>query len=213
MTGKPQLFGADYSVYVRIARLALLEKGVDHELVPVDIFSRDGVPDWYLERHPFRKIPTFEHGALRLFETAAITRYVDEAFDGPALQHGDAGARAVTNQIIGLIDAYAYRSMVWDVYVERVSKPKRGETADEALIAGALDTAGTCLSTLSSLSGQGPWLAGNRLTLADLHAAPVFAYFSLAPEGAAMIARYPRIADWWERMRGRASFEATRPSD
>ena len=37
--GKPTLYGADYSVYVRIARLALAEKGVAHELVPLDSFA------------------------------------------------------------------------------------------------------------------------------------------------------------------------------
>ena len=40
---KPTLFGADYSVYVRIVRLTLAEKGVDYELVPVDVFAADGV--------------------------------------------------------------------------------------------------------------------------------------------------------------------------
>ncbi|MGO4837058.1 glutathione S-transferase N-terminal domain-containing protein, partial [Rhizobiaceae sp. 2RAB30] len=34
-----RVFGADYSVYVRILRLTLEEKGIGYELVPVDIFS------------------------------------------------------------------------------------------------------------------------------------------------------------------------------
>ncbi len=53
---RPQLYGADYSVYVRIARLALLEKGVAHDLVPVDIFAEGGKPVSHLARHPFGKI-------------------------------------------------------------------------------------------------------------------------------------------------------------
>lgn len=212
MTDKPRLLGADYSVYVRIARLALLEKHVDHELVPVDIFAKDGVPDWYLERHPFKRIPAFEHGTLRLFETGAITRYVDEAFDGPALQPAAAAERAIVNQIVGVLDSYAYRAMVWGVYVESVSKPKRGETPDAALIAAALETAATCLATLSSSMGDADWLAGGRrLTLADLYAAPILAYFTQAPQGRALLAGHASLALWWERMRGRTSFEATHP--
>jgi glutathione S-transferase len=35
--GKPRLFGADYSAYVRIVQLTLTAKGVDYDLVPVDI--------------------------------------------------------------------------------------------------------------------------------------------------------------------------------
>ena len=49
--GKPLLFGADYSVYVRIARLALVEKGVDHDLVPVDVFAEGGSTPYLLEKY------------------------------------------------------------------------------------------------------------------------------------------------------------------
>ncbi|TIU67935.1 MAG: glutathione S-transferase family protein, partial [Mesorhizobium sp.] len=58
---KPILYGADYSVYVRIARLALEEKGIGYDLVPVDVFAPEGVAAWYLEHHPFGRIPAFEH--------------------------------------------------------------------------------------------------------------------------------------------------------
>ncbi|TIN15515.1 MAG: glutathione S-transferase family protein, partial [Mesorhizobium sp.] len=36
---RPVVYGAGYSVYVRIVRLALEEKGIGYELVPVDIFA------------------------------------------------------------------------------------------------------------------------------------------------------------------------------
>jgi glutathione S-transferase len=35
------LFGAPYSVYTRIVRLVLAEKGVPHALAEVDIFGAD----------------------------------------------------------------------------------------------------------------------------------------------------------------------------
>lgn len=212
MTGKPRLFGADYSVYVRIARLALAEKDVGYELVPVDIFDPAGIPEWYPERHPFKRIPAFEHGDLRLFETSAICRYVDEAFDGPPLQPGDAVGRATMNQIIGLLDAYAYRAMVWGVYVERAGKASRGAASDEDVIAASMAVAETCLASLTRLMGSAPWLAGERLTLADLHAAPIFAYFTQAQEGAALLDAHPPVAAWWDRIQARSSFEDTRPT-
>lgn len=212
MAGKPTLYGADYSVYVRIARLALIEKGVDHELVPVDIFAEGGPPDWYRALHPFAKIPAFEHDGLKLFETAAIARYVDEAFDGPALQPADPRRRAVMNQIVGLLDAYAYRTLVWDIYVETVSKPRDGKATDAQCVAEALSRAETCLAVLADLMGEGPWLVGDDLTLADLHAAPMFGYFVRAPVAAAMLAKHPALAAWWERMRARPSFIASEPT-
>lgn len=209
MAGRPVLYGAAYSVYVRIARLALIEKGVGHDLVPVDVFAPGGLPDWYGALHPFGRIPAFEHGALRLHETAAITRYVDEAFDGPPLQPADAGERAVMAQIVGLLDAYAYRTLVWDIYVETVSKPREGGSTDAELVEAALPRARLCLEVLSALKRPGPWLLGERLSLADLHAAPMFAYFVQAPVGREMIDGFPGLGGWYEAIAARPAFLAT----
>ena len=46
-------------------------------------------PPGIFEHHPFGRIPAFEHDGFRLYETGAIARYVDEAFEGPALQPKD----------------------------------------------------------------------------------------------------------------------------
>lgn len=206
------LFGADYSVYVRIARMALIEKGVDHRLVSIDAFSEEGLPDWYLAIHPFGKIPAFEHHGFRLFETAAITRYVDEAFEGPPLQLLDAPERAVMNQIIGMLDAYAYRTLVWDIYVERIARPRDGKTSDEAKIAAALPAAERCLSAITRAKRPGQWLLGDQLSLADLHAAPMLAYFMQTPEGCDMLSEFGELSAWWAKVSALASFEATRPA-
>ncbi|CDX39515.1 Glutathione S-transferase III [Mesorhizobium sp. ORS 3359] len=202
---KPILYGADYSVYVRIARMTLEEKGVDYELVPLDIFAAEGIPDWYLEYHPFGRIPAFEHDGFRLYETSAIARYIDEAFAGPALQPADARGRARISQIAGVLDAYGYRAMVWDVAVERLEKAP----ADETLIAGGLSQAEAVLKVLTSLKAKGPWLLGEQLTLADLHAAPIIAYFLKVEEGRDLLARFVEIRDWFARVADRASFVRT----
>jgi glutathione S-transferase len=206
MTSNVTVFGAGYSVYVRIVRMVLHEKGVPYELVPVDIFAEEGVPQEHFARQPFGRIPAFEHDGFTLYETGAITRYVDEAFAGRALQPSGLRGRARMNQIIGMLDSYAYVPMVWDVYVQRV-EPE--EVADEARIAAGLEKARTFLQALSTLAGDGEWLAGHDVSLADIHAAPIFALFERAPEGAALLASFPAIQRWWERVRARASFAAT----
>lgn len=203
--GKPIVYGADYSVYVRIVRLVLAEKGIDYELVPVDVFAAEGVPAWYFEHHPFGRIPAFCYDGFRLFETSAIARYVDEGFDGPALQPSDPRARATMNQTIGMLDAYGYRAMVWDVAVERLEKAE----PDEELIAGGLAQAETVLKMLTSLKPQGPWLLGDQLTLADLHAAPIIAYFVKVSEGQKVLAEFPDIRDWYARIAARPGFVRT----
>ncbi|MGE0117497.1 MAG: glutathione S-transferase family protein [Dongiaceae bacterium] len=208
-TGVPILYGATYSVYTRIARLALEEKGVPYRLVETDVFAASGPPAEHLRRHPFGRIPVLDHGGFVLYETAAIARYVDEGFPGPPLQPDSAAARARMTQMIGILDSYGYRPMVWDVYVERISAGEEGRAPDEGRIAAGLARSATVLDELEkALEAQG-FLAGEAVSLADLHAAPMMAYFRIAPEGAQALARHARLAAWWERMNGRSSLRRT----
>ena len=204
-----QLHGLARSVYTRIVRLALEEKGVAYALHEVEIFGPDGVPAVHLERHPFGRIPALEHGDLRLYETQAITRYVDEAFQGPSLQPADAARRARMNQIIGVLDAYAYRPMVWGVVVPRM-RPRPGERPDEAKIAEAMAAAARALDALDALVSGAPYLLGAPLTLADLHAWPVLSCFAFAPEGAVLLARHGVLQRWLQAMQQRPSVQRTR---
>ena len=204
------LYGAPYSVYVRIARLTLAEKGVPYRLVEVDVFGDALAREEHLTRQPFGKIPAFAHGAFQLYETSAICRYIDEAFDGPSLQPASAEGRARMMQAISILDSYAYRTLVWDIFVERVGNPKDGKPSDEAKIATALPLARTCLAALNDLAPRAPWLAGDQPTLADLHAAPIVDYFLQAPEGR-MLGDWPRLARWWSAMAVRQSMAATKP--
>jgi glutathione S-transferase len=196
-------------VYTRIARLALEEKGVPHSLREVEIFGPDGVPSEHLERQPFGRIPVLQHGDFTVYETQAISRYVDEAFPGPSLQPAEPAARARMNQVIGVLDSYAYRPLVWGVFVQRVRIPLRGGAPDESLIAQSLALATTCLSSLARLCGPGPFLVSPALSLADLHAYPILRYFSLAPEGSAMLAKYPALGAWLALMSSRESVMRT----
>jgi glutathione S-transferase len=206
---KPIVFGAPWSVYVRAVRLTLEEKVRAYELIPVDPFAPGGPPAEHLGRHPFGRIPAFEHAGFRLYEAGAITRYIDEVFAGPALQPNDPRRRARMAQIISVLDSYAYRTLVWDIYVERIARPASGLTIDEEKIAAALPRAEICLSALSDLLGEGAWLAGPAISLADLHAAPMFALFRLAPEGEHLLGRHEPLLGWWSRISARPSFVCT----
>ena len=208
---EPILFGAAYSVYVRAVRLALEEKRVPYRLVEVDIFTPDGPPPDNLQRHPFRRIPAFEHEGFQLYETGAIMRYIDEAFAGPPLMPNAPRARARVNQIISILDNYGYRPLIWDIFVERVRAPAQARSADEAKIAAALPRAESCLRAIEALADpSGPSLTGGNVSLADLHTAPMFAYFCMAKEGADLLASNRRLDRWWQSMRNRPSMTATR---
>ena len=141
MSSKPIVFGASYSVYVRILRLVLTEKCVAYDLREVDVFGPGGPPPDHLARQPFGRIPAFEHAGFELYETAVVARYIDEAFDGPPLQPADVRGRARIAQLVAILDAYGYVPLVWDLYMERVDAPRSGRTPDEARITAGLTRA------------------------------------------------------------------------
>jgi glutathione S-transferase len=209
MVRDPVVYGASYSVYVRAVRLTLVEKGVSYSLVPVDVFAPGGPTAEYLSRHPFGRIPAFEHRGFKLYEAGAIIRYIDEAFPGPLLQADSPELRARANQAISILDSYAYRTLVWDIFVERESVPKRGQTPNEEKIRNALPRAAKCLAALEEIMGKGPFLAGSILTIADLHAAPMFAYFTATPEADQLLSERPGLRRWWASIAARPSMGAT----
>ena len=198
---------------MRVVRLALEEKGLPYRLEEVDIFAEGGPSAAYLKRHPFGRIPAFEHDGFSHYEAAAIVRYIDDAFDGPALQPAGLAARTRMNQAIAVLDRYAYRTLVWDIYVETKGDSAEGKVPDQAKIAAALPRAVLCLKTLVDLKGDGKWLAGDEFSLADLFAAPMLAYFVQTDEGRTLLNAQPAMRDWWRAMAERESMALTRFPD
>jgi glutathione S-transferase len=205
------LYGPDYSTFVRTARLALEEKGADYKLVPVDLLGGAHQQPDHLARHPFGKVPAFQHGDLRLFETEAITRYVNEAYAGPPLEPEDARGRALVTEAAGIIANYAYPAIIGQIFMQRAVMPMMGGTADEAIVQAALPLAKTSISVLERLASGHIHLASERLSRADLFLIPVYDYFGQIPEGRQMLAEAPALQRWWENVRTRPSVERTRP--
>ncbi len=204
-----KLLGLSISVYTRIARIALEEKGIDYRLEEVDIFADPGPPLDYLALNPFGTIPCLLHGDLVLYETSAITRYIDEITPTTSLQPAAPKKRARMNQIIGMLDSYCYRPMVWGVYVQRIVVPAGGGKADEACIVDALTGLRSVLEQLDQWRGENGFLVGQALSLADLHLYPMLSYFTETPEGIAMLDTFPRLRQWMHLMELRHSVRAT----
>ena len=160
---EPILYGLSRSVYTRIVRLALEEKGVRYTFEEVEIFGPAGVPAEHLARQPFGRIPAFAHDGFMLYETGAITRYVDEAFTGTRLQPQQPRARARMNQVIGIVDSYAYRPMIWGVFAARIVAPKEGIAPDEHIVAASLAKSRTCCRALDEILGSNRYFAGDDL--------------------------------------------------
>jgi glutathione S-transferase len=206
---RPIVYGPAGSTHVWSARLALAEKGVAHELVDTGLSGHREEP--HLSRHPFAKVPAFEHDGFMLYETQAILRYIDEGFPVAPLQSTDLHQFSRMNQIMGIVSAYAAPSIGAGILFNRMLAPRLGLPVDEAAVAAALPQARLCVAEIARLMGEQPYLAGERVSLADLMAIPLFFYFAKVPEGEAPLAEHPNIPPWMRRMEARQSFQVTKP--
>jgi len=206
---RPIVYGAAMSPYVWSVRLALAEKGVAHELVSVGISEFRS--EAHLARHPFGKIPAFEHDGFMLYETQAIMRYVDEAFPAAPLQPIEVQPFARMNQIMGIVDNYLTPCLLANVVFQRMVAPRIGRATDEAAVSEALPKVRHCLGEIARLADDRQFLAGDTVTLADLMAIPQIYYFKKFPEGVAQLAELPALAAWANRMEARQSLQVTTP--
>ena len=204
------LHGYHFSVYRRIARLALEEKSVEYETIEINPFIAP-IPDAYLALHPFGRVPTLVHDGFTVYETSAITRYVDEAFDGPSLQPNEPRVRARMQQIVSVIDNYGYWPMVRQVFSHGFFRARQGLPVDRDQLEQGLLVSARVLSALESLATPYPFLLGNVLSLADLHLAPMMAYFVASPDGRTMLGHHPNLLAWWTKMSERPAVIATEP--
>jgi glutathione S-transferase len=206
MTAPVTLTGYRHSIYTRIARMALLAKGTAFTEVEVNPFAPPLPPD---HPHPFGRVPTLSHSTFTLYETSAITRYIDLAFPGPALVPDNPKAAARMEQIIAIADAYAFRPLVLQVYAHRIFRPLEGLAPDEVQIAAGLAAAPAILAALEAIAAEGLTLDPAIASLADCHLAPMIAAFTAADEGATILSRFPALADWWRNIRQNPPFLAS----
>ncbi len=207
----PIIYGPSYSTYVRATRLALEEKPAPYELSDVAMMQGVHKQDAFLKRNPFGKVPAFEHDGLKLYETSAIIRYIDRAFSGARLQPSDIKRLAHMDQVISIVDSFAYGCIIGKLVWQRIVTPMTGGTPDEAVIKDGMPQIKLCLSEFERILGDGTWFGGAAISLGDLHLAPLFAYMTMAPEGGDLMKPHQRLAAWWQRMSARPSMAKTQP--
>jgi glutathione S-transferase len=204
-----KVHGIPGSPFLRSVEIALAEKGVDYELIamsPADMKTPE-----HLKLHPFGRIPMFEDGDFKLYESQAIIRYIDRIFPEPALTPADPRAEARMNQVIGVIEWYFFPKAAAPIAFNRIIGPRLlGLPADEQAIADALPLARTCFAELDRLLGDGLYFGGEQPTIADIMLAAQLDLFSECAEGRELISG-TRLKPWLQRMISRPSFAATEP--
>lgn len=201
------LWGFNGSTYVRTVKMVLAEKGfTDFEQVPVNVLSGEPRQPEHLARHPFGKVPVLDHDGLRILETAAISRYLNDMLPGRSLVPATPRERARMDMLVGMADAYGYGALVAGVAAYHLFPDFVGGKND-ALHDGGLDNGLKLMRLAMQTRGSSPFIAGE-LSLADLFLAPMLAYVAMTPDIAAFN-QVDGFADWWARLQGLDSFKQT----
>lgn len=187
----------------------------------------------YRRLNPDGVVPTFVDDAGRpLVESSLIMRYLDEAYDGPALQPADPWERIKVDlwlkrvdekyfPALGAITAATFiRSMfgdpldevrlkvMLDAMVNHADRVMREDCVRQGL-SSAFVTAGLVvlrkmLDDIEATLDDRDWLVGDTISLADCAMLPIILRFAeFRLDGA--WANRPRVAAWWARLEGRSS--------
>lgn len=200
-----QLIGSPVSNYVWVCRIAAIEKGVPHSLVPVmpHTAAVDAI-------HPFGKIPVMRHGAVTLAESRAICRYIDAAFEGPRLMPADAAAAAQAEQWLSIVNTHI--DPVWlRQYAGAYMFPGTPDGSPNRPVIDAALAKMEQQFAVMDRAVAGGHLADDRFTLADMNFLPILYYVGKFPESAALRDRHANLTAYCARHLARPSVQATIP--
>jgi glutathione S-transferase len=185
--------------YVQRAAIVLLEKGVPFERIDIDLENK---PDWFLAKSPLGKVPLLLVGDEVLFESAVIAEYLDESTPNP-LHPADALLRARHRALI----EFGSTCLV-DSYLLQVAK-------DEEAVRHTAANLRKKFAWVEQSLGSGPFLLGDRFSLADAAFAPVFRPLALFAPFVALdvFADAPKVRAWSEALLARPSVRAAVPAD
>ncbi len=193
------LYGTPISTYVRTTRLLLAGAGVEYDLKDIGIFNGDNQTDAYLDKHPFGKIPTLEVEGKILYETDAITYFVNEKFAQSKFAPADLLLRSRMYQIMSIVNSYLYAPAVGALTIENLVKPSQGKDTDQQAVEGAIAPAKKALEAIEDLISGSPYLLGSEISIADFYLIPIFVYISKTPQFDSVTAATPKLKEWWTK--------------
>ena len=204
------LWGFDGSTYVRTVKMLLAEKGVTQiKQIPLNVLKGEPKAAEHLQRHPFGKVPVLDHDGMRLLETAAITRYLNDVLPGRSLIPASPKDRARMDMIIGIIDSYGYAALIGGVAAFHLFPDFVGGK-NEAMRKAGIENGRKTIELAMKAKGSSSFIAGE-LSLADLYLAPIAFYVALTPDQD-VVFDVDGFADWWTKIQALPSFKETQPN-
>jgi len=197
------IYGSSLSPYVRKVLAFAGEKGIEVDLQPTGFPNQSKE---YLEASPFRKMPALRDGDFTLPDSSAIIHYMEAKHPEPPLIPADPELRGKTIWFEEFADTILFACGA-KIFFNLVVLPRfMGKPGDEEAARQAeLNDLPPVLDYLEGVvPGDGGYLVGDALTLADIAVASPFANFrhtqtKVCPE------KYPRTVAYIDRILARPS--------
>ena len=199
------VYGTPQSTYVRTVRLLLAEANIDYDLKEINIFNGENKTDDYLAKHPFGKVPAIEIDGEQIYETAAITYYINEKMADSKYSPSDILMQARMLQIMAIVDNYLYPPAVGTIVIQNLIVPTQGGETDPEAVMEAVPPTQKALKAIEDLYQGSPFLLGSEISLADFHLIPIFVYLSSTPQFNEVTAQTPKLKAWWDKAQNLAS--------
>jgi glutathione S-transferase len=199
----PTLYHLPLSPFCRKVRLVAAEKGIGVELVAEEPWTRR---EAFLLMNPASQVPVWvEDDGTTIAESAAICEFLDETVPVPGLIGETPADRAEVRRLVGWFDAKFHLEVTDYLYGERFMKRIRrtGHPNAAAIRAGRQNIL-YHLDYISWLCERRLWLAGDRLSLADLAAAGHLSALDYLDEVPWDHAEGAKV--WYQRLKSRPSF-------
>jgi glutathione S-transferase len=90
----------------RKVRMALIEKGLEFERVPIDLSKREQKNPDYLKIHPFGQVPALDDEGFVLYDSTIINEYLEDEYPYPPLLPKDSEGRARARLMEDLRDSH-----------------------------------------------------------------------------------------------------------
>jgi glutathione S-transferase len=200
------LFGSSLSPFVRKVLAYCGERGIQFELQPTGV-SPGQQSEAFVKASPFRKMPGLQDGDYTLADSSAIIHYLEAKFPDKPLIPADPQLRGRTiwyeefaDTILVTCGAKIFFNLI--VAPRFLGRPGDEEAARQA----ELNDLPPILGYLETIApGEGEYLVGDSLTLADIAVAGPFANFrhtntKVDPD------KYPRTVAYVDRILARPSF-------
>jgi glutathione S-transferase len=202
-----KVFGSKTTVCTRRVLLTLKEKGVDYELVIVDIQKGESYTPQYKEKQPFGVVPYIDDDGFILYESRAICRYIEDKYknQGTRLIPEDVKERALFEQGCSIELSY-FNPQANPLVYEKLYAHFHGRQTDEERVKQLAGKLAEYLDVYEIILSKQEYIGGNTFTFADLSHIPMAAKLFLVGYGHLLTDR-PRVAEWWNKITSRNSWQ------